>query len=202
MSGRAGSFIEPRVPGGHVKAEPKRARFQSSTLPHLDRLVALASRWSDGHEAEDYVQETYLRAWTAFDQLRNPDAAFPWLCQILRTVANERRRTHARRQGLVFIGELEAAHEEIVASDAPSPLDDVLARLEAGRLREALRSIPEDFAEAVELHDIHGLKYREIAQITSAPIGTVMSRISRGRRLLAGLLTVAAEKAAKREVAT
>ena len=162
-------------------------------MPHLNRLVALASRWADGHEAEDYVQETYARAWVAFDQLRDAGAAFPWLCQILRTVANERRRTHARRQDLAFIGVLEAAHEEVVASDAPSPLDQLLARLEAGRLREALRSIPEDFAEAVALHDVHGLKYREIAQATAAPIGTVMSRISRGRQLLAGLLLAGAE---------
>jgi len=177
-----------------VKAEPKRARFQSSTLPHLDRLVALASRWATGNEAEDYVQETYVRAWAAFDQLRDSGAAFPWLCQILRSVIGERRRTHARRQQLVFITELEAAHEEIVASDAPSPLDDLLARLEAGGLRQALHSLPEDFAEAVELHDIQGLKYSEIAQITSVPLGTVMSRISRGRRLLAGLLAVTADR--------
>jgi len=147
-----------------VKAELRRARFQSATLHHLDRLVMLASRWTDGHEAEDYVQETYARAWGAFDQLRDPKATFAWLCQILRTVATERHRTRARRQDLLFITELEAAHEEIVASDAPSPLDELLARLDAGRLREALRSI------------------------SSVPSGTVMSRISRGRQLLAGLL--------------
>jgi len=180
-----------------VKAEPKRARFQASILPHLDRLVALASRWADGHEAEDDVQETYIRAWAAFDQLRDPAAALAWLCQILRTVAGERRRTRARRQELAFITELQEAHEEIVASDAPSPLDNLLARLEAGRLREALQSIPADFAEAVELHDMHGLKYREIAQVTSVPVGTVMSRISRGRQLLAGLLAVTDEKEAR-----
>jgi RNA polymerase sigma-70 factor (ECF subfamily) len=174
----------------HVKAESKRASFQSTTLPHLDRLVALASRWSDGQEAEDYVQETYARAWTAFHQLRDAGSAFPWLCKILRTVASERRRTAARRRDLLFITELEGAHEELVASDAPSPLDSLLSRLEAGSLREALRSIPEDLAEAVELHDLQGLKYREIAQVTSVPIGTVMSRISRGRQLLAGLLKV------------
>ena len=185
-----------------MTAEPRRARFQASTLPHLDRLVAIASRWADGHEAEDDVQETYVRAWAAFDQLRDPDAAFAWLCQILRTVANERRRTRARRQGLLSITELESAHEEMVASDARSPLDELLARLEAGKLREALRSIPEEFAEAVELHDVHGLKYREIAQITSVPIGTVMSRISRGRRLLAGLLAVGSEETGWRGVAT
>jgi RNA polymerase sigma-70 factor (ECF subfamily) len=183
-----------------VNAEQRRARFQSSTLHHLDRLVMIASRWTDGHEAEDYVQETYARAWTAFDQLRDPAAAFPWLCQILRTVASERRRTHARRQDLVFITELEAAHEEVVASDRPSPLDELLASLEAGRLREALRSIPADFAEAVELHDMHGLKYREIAEATSTPIGTVMSRISRGRRMLAGLLAGGEDKATSRGV--
>ena len=185
-----------------MKAESRRARFQACTLSHLDRLVAVASRWADRHEAEDYVQETYLRAWTAFEQLRDHDAAFPWLCQILRAVANERRRTHARRQGLLFITELEAAHEELVGSDAPSPLDELLLHLDAAALREALRSIPEEFAEAVELHDVQGLKYREIAQVTSVPIGTVMSRISRGRRLLAGLLAVTREERAQREVAT
>jgi len=181
-----------------VKAESKRSRFQSSTLPHLDRLVALASRWSDGQEAEDDVQEAYIRAWAAFDQLRDAGSVFPWLCRILRTVASERRRTFARRQDLFLVTHLEAAHEEIVGSEAPSPLDDLLARLEANKLREALRSLPDDYSEAVELHDLHGLKYREIAQVTSVPIGTVMSRISRGRQLLAGLLAGRGEDKKKR----
>ena len=173
-----------------MKAEPTRSRFQATTLPHLDRLVAIASRWADGSEAEDYVQETYVRAWTMFHQLRDTRAAFAWLYRILTTVANERRRTRARRQDLLFITELENAHEEMVASDVPSPLDLLLARIEAGRLRDALRQIPPDLAEAVELHDLHGLKYREIAELVSIPLGTVMSRISRGRQLLAGLLKV------------
>jgi RNA polymerase sigma-70 factor, ECF subfamily len=182
-----------------VKAEAKRASFQATTLPHLDRLVSLASRWGDGHEAEDYVQETYARAWSAFHQLRDPRSAFPWLCRILRTVANERRRTAARRRDLLFITELEDAHEEMVASEGPSPLDQLLASLQAGSLRRALRRIPEDLAEAVELHDLHGLKYREIAQVTAVPIGTVMSRISRGRQLLAAVLRVEEEAAPLRK---
>ena len=184
-----------------MKGEARRACFQSTTLPHLDRLVALASRRGDREEAEDDVQETYARAWIAFDQLRDTGAAFPWLCKILRMVANERRRTVARRQDLLFITEVEAAHEEIVASDAPSPLEHLLARLEAGSLREALRSIPEDLAEAVALHDMHGLKYREIAEVTSVPMGTVMSRISRGRQLLAGLLRARDEEKPQRRLA-
>lgn len=185
-----------------MKGESRRASFQATTLPHLDRLVALASRWSDGHEAEDDVQETYARAWAVFPQLRDTTAAFPWLCKILRTVANERRRTLARRRDLLFITELEQAHEEMVASEAPSQLDELLSRLEAGSLREALRSLPEDFAEAVELHDVQGLKYREIAEITEVPIGTVMSRISRGRQLLAGLLRARGEDEAEERLAT
>jgi RNA polymerase sigma-70 factor, ECF subfamily len=197
----ASSHIDPPAPEDHVKGEAKRARFQSTTLPYLDRLVALASRCSDREEAEDDVQETYVRAWTAFDQLRNTGAAFPWLCKILRTVANERRRTVARRRDLLFITELQAAHEEIVASDASSPLEHLLARREAGSLREALRSIPAEFGEAVELHDMHGLKYREIAAVTSVPMGTVMSRISRGRQLLAGLLRARDEEKPERRVA-
>ena len=105
-----------------------------------------------------------------------------------------RRRGLARRQKLVVISQLEAAHHEMVNSDAVSPFDQLLARMESDKLREALRSIPEEFAEAVELHDVHGLKYLEIAQITSVPLGTVMSRISRGRRLLAGLLALRADE--------
>jgi RNA polymerase sigma-70 factor, ECF subfamily len=157
----------------------QRDRFQSLTLPHLDRLVALAARWGSRTEAEDCVQETYLRAFRAFDQLRDPGAVFAWLCQILRTVANERHRTQVRRRELIEPIELEAVHDEMAASEDRSPLDQILARMERGQLRSALRVIPEDFAEAVELHDVYGLKYREIAEWTSVPIGTVMSRISR-----------------------
>jgi RNA polymerase sigma-70 factor, ECF subfamily len=185
-----------------VDAEQKRALFQSATLPFLDRLVRLASRWATGADAEDDVQETYMRAWSAFDQLRELDAAFSWLCRILRTVALERHRTRARRQDLAFVVEMDATHEESVSSDAPSPLDELLARAERRRLTIALQSIPEEFAEAVELHDVHGLKYREIAHVTSTPIGTVMSRISRGRRLLAAMLEAADDAVARRKVAT
>jgi RNA polymerase sigma-70 factor, ECF subfamily len=185
-----------------VNAEQRRTLFQSSTLPCLDRLFRLASRWAIGPDAEDDVQETYIRAWAAFDQLRDADAVFPWLCRILRTVALERHRTRARRQDLAFVVEMDAAHEDAVASEAPSPLDDLLAQAERRRLTVALHSIPEEFAEAVELHDVHGLKYREIAQITNSPIGTVMSRISRGRKLLAALLDAADDASTRRKVAT
>ena len=69
----------------------KHARFQAVVVPHLDRLVQLAGRFGE-EEAEDYVQETFTRAWVNFDQLADPEAAFPWLCSILFNVASEKRR--------------------------------------------------------------------------------------------------------------
>ena len=65
---------------GAIEAEPVHSRFQSLTLPHLDRLLALPTRWGDGEEAEDYVQEAYLCAWRAFDQLRDPGAVSTTRC--------------------------------------------------------------------------------------------------------------------------
>lgn len=180
---------------GHPVTHPDGDRdgcdFEALTLPHLPRLLRIAACYGES-EAEDCVQETYLRAWVAFDQLRDPAAVFSWLVRILRGVAFERRRSQSRRQKLVYITELEAAHEERVASDEPRPLDLLLARAESRRLREALGTIPERFAEAVELHDLDGLTYHEIAKVTSLAIGTVMSRISRGRRLLAEALALLA----------
>jgi RNA polymerase sigma-70 factor (ECF subfamily) len=178
------------VPVNPLDLELRRMRFRTLALPHLDRLVALASRWSAGQEAEDCVQETYVRAWVSFDQLRDPGAALPWLCQILRKVAGERRRALGWWQEPVPVGDLEEAHEEIIASEDPSLFERLLEGLDPARLQEALRSIPEEFAEPVELHDVHGLKYGEIAAVTAQPVGTVMSRVSRGRRMLAGFVAL------------
>jgi len=166
----------------------ERDEFKTLALPHLDRLLAVAGRWGSHTDAEDFVQETYLRAFRAFAELRERGAVFAWLCQILRNVVSSQYRGRSRRRDLAEVVRLEEAHEQLLASDGVSPLEGLLARLDAADLREALRSIPPEFAEAIELHDVQGLKYREIALATTVPIGTVMSRISRGRRLLAGLL--------------
>ena len=169
----------------------RQARFDALVLPHLDRLLAFAVRRTDVQaDAEDAVQEACVRAWLAFDELREPARVRAWLYRILRTVLSEAGERTARRRQLVSITRLESAHEELVGSDRDLLFDEVAARLSGEAVRSALAHLPEDFAVAVELHDIDGFKYQEIAEIVGVPIGTVMSRISRGRRLLAGALMV------------
>ncbi|HKO14960.1 MAG TPA: sigma-70 family RNA polymerase sigma factor [Gemmatimonadaceae bacterium] len=165
----------------------RQARFDALVLPHLDRLLAFAVRRTDARaDAEDLVQEACVRAWLGFDDLRDPTRVRAWLYQVLRSVLSEAGERSTRRRQLVSITRLEAAHEELVGGDADVVFDEVAARLTGEEVHAALGQLPEDFAVAVELHDIDGFKYQEIAEIVGAPIGTVMSRISRGRRLLAG----------------
>lgn len=165
------------------------ARFNAHVLPHLDRLLGFARRRSDDvADAEDAVQEACVRAWLSFGELRDDSLARPWLYRILRSVLSDSYEKSGRRRQLVSISRLEDTHEELVATDGDFVFAEVAARIDGETLRAALATIPEDFASAVELHDIDGFKYSEIAEIAGVPIGTVMSRISRGRRLLAGAI--------------
>jgi RNA polymerase sigma-70 factor (ECF subfamily) len=182
--------VEQPVPTPEYSTD-RQTRFDALVLPHLDRLLAFAARRTDVRaDAEDAVQEACVRAWLAFDDLRDTSRVRAWLYRVLRTVLSEAQERRARRRQLVSITRLESAHEELVGSDKDLLFDQVAARLSGEAVRAALAQIPEDFAIAVELHDIDGFRYHEIAEIVGVPIGTVMSRISRGRRLLAGALLV------------
>jgi len=176
----------------------RHARFDALVLPHLDRLLAFAVRRTNVRaDAEDAVQEACGRAWLGLDELRDPTRVRAWLYRILRSVLSETEERSARRRQLVSITRLEEAHDDLVASDSDIVFEEVAARLTGEEVRAALEQVPDDFATVVELHDIDGFKYHEIAEIVGVPIGTVMSRISRGRRLLAG--AVLASRAAMRE---
>jgi RNA polymerase sigma-70 factor (ECF subfamily) len=171
------------------------ARFNALVLPHLDRLLGFARRRTgDADDAADAVQEACVRAWLGFGDLRDEALVRPWLYRILRSVLSDNHEKSGRRRELVSISRLEDIHEELLGTDGDFVFAAVAARMAAETLRAALATIPEDFATAVELHDIDGFKYHEIADITGVPIGTVMSRISRGRRLLAG--AIASDRAA------
>ena len=168
-----------------------RERFEALVVPHLDRLLSFAMRRTDAAaDAEDAVQEACMRAWLGLADLRDDTKARPWLYRILRTVLSDARERSGRRQQLVFITRLEDAHEELVGGDRDAVFTEVVARLNGEAVHRALAEIPEDFAVAVELHDIDGFRYAEIADIVGVPIGTVMSRIARGRKLLVGAISL------------
>lgn len=170
-------------------AADRQARFEALVLPHLDRLLGFAARRTVAMgDAEDAVQEMCMRAWMAFDELRDAASVRPWLFRILRTVLSDALARSGRRNRLVPMTRLEDVHEDLVASETDAVFAEVVSRIDAEMVQSALDAIPEDFAAAVELHDIDGFKYHEIADIVGVPIGTVMSRISRGRRLLAGVI--------------
>ncbi len=169
--------------------DDQQARFQALVIPHLDRLLRFAQRrTASAVDAEDAVQDTCVKAWLSFADLRDAAKVRPWLYRILRSVLSDVSEKSDRRRQLVDITRLEQAHEELIGGDTDVVFSEVAARLDSEMLVRALEMIPEDFATAVELHDIDGFKYHEIAEIAGIPIGTVMSRISRGRRLLAGTI--------------
>jgi len=113
----------------------------------------------------------------------------PGLYRILRTVLSDLREKSGRRQQLVHITRLEEAHDEILGGDKDALFSEVVARLDGEAVHRSLAEIPEDFAAAVELHDIDGFKYTEIAEIAGVPIGTVMSRANLRRRCAGGATT-------------
>jgi RNA polymerase sigma-70 factor (ECF subfamily) len=150
-------------------------RFEAEMLPHLRPLFAAAYRMTgNAHDAEDLVQETFLRAYRAFDRFAPGSNARAWLQTILQRVRTDAfRRTRRRPQTVELTGEGPAAA-------APQHA------LDSGReaLERALRALPEAFRTAVVLRDVQELSYAEIAEALGVPVGTVMSRIHRGRALL------------------
>jgi RNA polymerase sigma-70 factor (ECF subfamily) len=165
------------------------ARFQLLVIPHLDGLLGFARRRAESvGDAEDAVQEACVRAWAHFGELRDATKVRPWLYRILRAVLGDAFEKEGRRRRLVSITRLEHAHDELVSRGDDVVFAEVVARISGEVVHRALGEIPEDFAAAVELHDIDGFQYHEIAAILGVPIGTVMSRIYRGRKLLAGVL--------------
>jgi RNA polymerase sigma-70 factor (ECF subfamily) len=166
----------------------QQARFRELVEPHLGRLLRFACRRvRNPADAEDVVQEACTRAWAGFANLRDDGLALPWLYRILRSALSDFHGKQSRREQLAPTLTLESATE--IADDSGSgPLEMLIASASMERIHELLRMLPEEFALAVELHDLEGLRYSDIAETTGVPVGTVMSRIYRGRKLLAALI--------------
>jgi len=162
--------------------------FEEAVMPHLDAAYNLA-RWLMRNEddAQDMVQEAYLRALRFFGGFHGTDAR-AWLLTIVRNTCY----TWLKRNRSM---ELSGDFEEVVLtieSDEPDPEASHMLKVRAQLVNEAIEKLPIEFREVVILRELEELSYKEIAEITGIPIGTVMSRLSRARkRLLVGLRGVA-----------
>lgn len=192
---RWGNIGAPRrILTGRVGAEPdapeRIRRFEAEVLVHLDDLYRAALRLTGkAPEAEDLVQETCLRAFRALDQLRHPGAARAWVFAILRSVFLREVERRARRPEPVNLEDLEASC--LRPGEALRDLYEHYS-LRPDRLRhevrEAVLRLPLAYREALILAHVGGFSYREMARILAVPLGTVMSRLFRARRMLRAFL--------------
>ena len=155
--------------------------FEAFVTPHLPTLLRLARRLVP-EEAEDLVQETCLKAFQAFHQFRPGSNGKAWLVTILLNATRDRGRKVHQTPSLLSFDEIDAFVR--LRHPGPAP-EEVVAQTALGRLvRLALDDLPPDFRVVVVLADVEGFRYKEIAEMVGCPIGTVMSRLYRGRRLL------------------
>ena len=174
---------EGPAPGGSSGAGPAQD-FRRLILPHLDGAYDLARYLTrDPVLSEDVVQDAVLRAFRAFGQFRGSSPR-AWLFAIVRNCC---RTAQARSGGgLSLVVPDDAVDEQ--PDDALNPEESAARESDIERVRAAIEAIPEPFREAVVLRDLEDLSYAEIAEVTGVPVGTVMSRLSRGRGLLAKAL--------------
>ena len=155
-------------------------RFEAEAVPHLADVYRLARQMSDAQRAPDLTQETYLRAWRYFDSFERGTNCRAWLFRILHNVwADQYRRAGPE------VEEFEAASLSEPGYDWE---EEFLNEELSGEVEGALAQLPEVYRWAVLLADVSELSYREIAEVMGCPVGTVMSRVGRGRRTLARLL--------------
>jgi RNA polymerase sigma-70 factor (ECF subfamily) len=155
----------------------KRQEFEEAALPHLDDLYRTATRLlADSTKADDVVQDVYLQAWKSFDRFEVGTNCRAWLYKILFHVVHHHRRKWFNAR---TVKDSEEILDQVAVSSGPIP-----EQLTDEEILGALDQIPQDFRAVVLLVDVDEFSYKEASGILNVPIGTVMSRLSRGRRLL------------------
>jgi len=171
-----------------------RALFEEQALPYMDQLYAAAMRLTrNPADAADLVQETFVKAYTAFAQFQQGTNLKAWLYRIQTNTFINNYRKNQRNPYQGTIDDLEdwqlgGAESVTQSTSTRSAEAEAIDHLPDSAVKNALQAIPEDFRMAVYFADVEGFSYQEIADIMKTPVGTVMSRLHRGRKMLRELL--------------
>ncbi len=161
--------------------------FEQDVVPYMRKLYPAALRMTrNPSDAEDLIQETFARAYVSFHQFTPGTNLSAWLYRILANTFINTRRKKGREPAQSLFGELGELHvpDNLLSQTARSAEEEAMNRLADSDVLRALRDLPEGFSAAIYLADIEGYPYKEIAEIMGTPIGTVMSRLHRGRQQL------------------
>lgn len=168
----------------------KLKEFEETALVHLDLLYNTAMQMThNAQDAEDLVQETFVRAYRFFDKFEKGTNCKAWLFKIMRNNFINNYRKRSKEPARIDFEDIEGtittdSEKEMISESAKLKPEEIFNTLVEDDVKNAMESLPEDFRTAIILSDIEGLSYQEIADVLQCPIGTVRSRISRGRKFL------------------